>query len=254
MTVLHLASPAEVRARVDAVHEDIRIPHPSAKFPRGEIVVPWKTITTVDRLALLGGFRISEIVTKFSGEKGNTSNTLSIDDNVIHRDTKQKVLLIRVNTLKKKAPVQREIGIPLSQEHEPWASMVAYQWRNAGGNPCNISRQVAWAANRIIFKGLGYKVRSWIRYKRNEKQRIQRDANGKKIIIEIIPEHIKQGSDHFLRHIRTTELRQMQFTPEERANFYKWSPITFGGNPLLETYDNIEWFEMFPKLLKERRI
>ena len=223
MTVLHLASPSEVRAAVDAVHEDIRIPHPSEKFPKGEIVVPWRIITTVDRLALLGGFRISEIVTKRNKDEGNTSDTLSLEETE-HKATGEKVLLIKVYALKKKNPVQREIGLPLDQRHEPWSSMVKYQWDKAGGNPCNISRQTAWVANRVIFKGLGYKI--WNR------------------------EDPKPGSNHFLRHIRAQELRELQLSPEERVSFFKWSARGVGLNPMLFTYSQPEWFEYFPKLLK----
>jgi hypothetical protein len=226
MTELRLATPSEVRTRIDAIHEDIRIPHPSDKFPNGEIVVPWETIQVTDRLALLGGFRISEIVTKRNRGKGNTSDTLSLEETE-HKATGEKTLLIRVNALKKKDPVTREIGIPLDPRHEPWAEPVWDTWNNNDKkNPCNLSRQQAWAANRAIFNGLGYKVKG-------------RDD-------------LKPGSDHLLRHIRVTELRQMQLTREERTAFFSWSAMNLGGAVVMDDYDKPEWFEWFPKLLKAR--
>jgi hypothetical protein len=245
MENLRYSTPTEVRATINRISKDIRIPHPSAKFPNGEIVVKWETLATVDSLALLGGFRISEIVTKYWEKEGNTSRTLNLETTT-HRGTGEEVLFIKVYALKKKSPVERQIGIPLNRKHEPLAEFVWYQWDKHKGNPCNISRQVAWAANRIIFKGLQYRIAP--------RTIFIRDKKGKFLLDHTIPEHSKYGANHFLRHIRAQELREMQLTPEERVSFFQWSSRGVGLNPMLSTYSQPEWFEYFPKLLKVEKI
>jgi hypothetical protein len=54
-----------------------------------------------------------------------------------------------------------------------------------------------------------------------------------------------------MRHIRTGELRnRFQLTREERTAFYRWSTMNLEGAAVMDEYDQPEWFEYFPKLLK----
>lgn len=224
MSELKIATPRDIRQTIDSLHEDIRFPCPTPKYPHGEKVVKWETLQTTDRLGYLGGFRISELVTRYHGE-GNTSSTLEMEITE-HFNTKEEVLIIRVNALKKKKEIVREIGLPLSEEYEPWSKPVweAYE-KNDYQNPCYLNRKYAWGGNRVLFDGLGYRVEG--------------------------RQELKAGSDHILRHVRSTELRQLQLTPEERVSFFRWANTK---NPLLSTYDPIEWFEYFPKFLQKNRL
>ena len=241
----------EARDRIESIREDIRIPHPSLKFPKGEIVVPWRTIATVDRIALLGGFRVSEVVSKYPRSKrgGNTSDTMTITVTE-HNNTGEEVLMIKVTTLKKRSKVTRDVGVPLSSQHEPLAKFILNEWERSGGKPCNIDRYQAWRANREIFRGLSYKVRPQVIYEHDELGKIVKDERGRSKIAREIPEHMKQATDHFLRHIRANELRELQLTAEERVSFFKWSAGGVGMNPMLFTYSMPDWFTYFPKLLK----
>ena len=243
----------EVREAINSIHKDIRIPHPSEKFPKGEIVVPWLTLATLDRVLFLGGFRISEVCTKPTKEdSGNTSDTLSLEV-VTHHNTGEEALLFKVNTLKKKITVTREFALPLNQRHEPWTSMIYYQWSKNEGNPCALDRKTAWAANRLVFEGLQYKIKARAIYLKDESGKNLKDENGRSTIEREVKEHYHPGADHLLRHARAEELRHLQLTIEERVSFFKWSSQGFGLNPMLGTYSEPEWFDYFPKFLKYSR-
>ena len=78
---LRIPSTLEVRDRIDAIHEeDYIIPSPSEKFPDGVRRIDGATVKITSKLALIGGFRISEIVNKYSPntKSANTSNTLKL--------------------------------------------------------------------------------------------------------------------------------------------------------------------------------
>jgi len=249
---LYLPTSGQVRAAIEAIEDrDYLMPSPSKKFPNGVRRIPGKLVKMTDRLALLGGFRISEVVTKFSGDKGNSSLTMNLWVDT-HKATGEEVLRIQVNALKKYATTSRDLGIPLSPQHEPLSKMVLEAWEAEDGNPCRINRQMAWYVNSQAFKGMGYKVGSQLIYERDENRRMVKDENGKPKIAKKIEEHIKKASDHFLRHIRAIELRDLQLTPEERVSFFKWSARGVGMNQMLMTYSQPDWFEYFPKFLSKR--
>jgi len=216
---LKLATPKDARLAVDAIPGKLEIPGAWGGKVDGF------RLQVLDRLAILGGFRVSELVTvRTSNKSDNTSGSLSLSVDTEYQ-TGEEVLLIRVNALKKKGETfTREIGIPLNSDYEPWSKPVLKAWEYFGGNPFNISRQIAWAANRIVFDGLGYRVK---------KQ----------------PE-LKNAGNHFMRHIRAEELRHFQLTPEERMSFFGWSPGFIGLSTMIYTYDSVDWFQYFPKLLK----
>lgn len=216
----------EVRERINGISDDdYLIPSPSAKFPNGVRRISGKAVKVTSKLALIGGFRISEVCSKYSknSESGNSSDTLKVfvDE---HKATGEEVLRVQVEALKKKKPVIRDIGLPLDRKHEPFSKDVLDAWEEENDNPCKVNRQEAWYVNRSVFYGLGYRVEG-----RNT---------------------LKPGGNHFLRHMRAIELRELQLTPEERVSFFKWSSRGVGINPMIMTYSQPDWFEYFPKLLK----
>ncbi len=238
----------QLRSRIEAITEDITIPHPSAKFPKGVIRVKASTLRGLDMLAYLGGFRVDEICGKAYGN-ANTSHTLTLTEDV-HRATGEPVLLIRVNALKKKVPTLREIGIPLNPQHEPFAQPLLEAWKDNGAKPFPIDRHTTYRANRVAFSGIEYRVKPRLIYQRGEDKRLIRDQAGKKILDRFVPEHGKPVSDQGIRHIRTSELRnRFQLTREERTAFYRWSTMNLEGAAVMDEYDQPEWFEYFGKLL-----
>jgi len=225
---LRIPSTLEVRERIDAIREeDYIIPSPSEKFPDGVRRINGADVKITSKLALIGGFRISEIATKYSNnaESGNSSNTLKIWVEE-HRDTGEEALRIQVVTLKKNYPILRDIGIPLDPYHESFSRDILKAWEQANGNPCKVSRQDAWYVNRIAFDGYGYKV--------NRKL------------------ELKPAGNHFLRHMRAIELKQMQVGAEDRVSFFKWSAGSAGLNQMIMTYSESDWFDYFPRLLRKK--
>lgn len=250
---LFIPSPSEVRDRINGIREDdYLIPSPSEMFPDGVRRINGYTVKLTAMLALIGGFRISEICTKYTPNQttGNSSETLKLFIEE-HKATGQEALRIQVNALKKKAPVIRDLGIPMDPHSEPYSEKLYKAWEKQGGNPCNINRHASWQILQKTFEGFGYTVDPRVVYKRDNEGKLLRDENGKTIIDHTIEQHIKQAGNHFLRHIRLTELRTVfQMPLEERVSFFKWSPGGFGINPMAARYDKIEWFEYFPKLLR----
>jgi len=227
--MLRVPTAAEVRARIEAIRdEEYTIPSPSAKFPDGVRRIDGSVVKITSKLALIGGFRISEICRKYSprSKGANTSNTLRIwvDE---HRDTGEEALRIQVATLKKNYPILRDIGVPLDPYHEPFSRPILEAWEKSGGNPCDVSRQDAWYVNREAFDGFGYRV-------------------SRKL-------ELKPAGNHFLRHMRAIELKDMQVSAEDRVSFFKWSAGSVGLNQMIMTYSESDWFDYFPRLLKKRR-
>lgn len=248
MGEIRVAAPEDVRRRIATLNRDIEIPHPSKKFPKGIIRVKASTLRGVDMLAYIGGLRIDEVCGKAYGNV-NTSATLSLTEDT-HRGTGEPVLIIRVNALKKKLPTLREIGIPLRPQHEPFARPVLDAWKGNGEKPFSIDRFTAYRANLILFAGLEYRVKPRLIYRRDAENKLVRDENNKKILDRMVPEHSQGISNHGMRHIRTTELRnRFQLTREERTAFYRWSTMNLEGAAVMDDYDQPEWFEYFPKLL-----
>lgn len=245
---LRISTPEELRYCITTITQDITIPHTSLKFPKGIIRVKASTLRSLDMLAYIGGFRIDEICGKAYGN-ANTSHTLTLTKDT-HRATREPILLIRVNALKKKVPTLREIGIPLSPQHEPFAQPLLDAWNANGCKPFSIDRYTAYRANRIAFADLEYRIRPRIVYKRDNNRNLVRNKDGKKVMERIVPEHSQGVANHGMRHIRTNELRnRFQLTREERTAFYRWSTINLGGAAVMDEYDQPEWFEYFPKLL-----
>lgn len=247
-----VSTPEELRRSIATITYDITIPHPSLKFPKGVIRIKAEMLRSLDMLAYIGGFRIDEICGKAYGN-ANTSHTLTLTKD-IHRATGEPVLLIKVNALKKKIPTLREIGIPLDPQHEPFAQPLLEAWHTNDSKPFNIDRYTAYRANRIVFADLEYRIKPRIIYRHDKSRSLIRDKAGKKILERIVPEHNQGVANHGMRHIRTNELRnRFQLTREERTAFYRWSTMNLEGAAVMDEYDQPEWFEYFPKLLKVKQ-
>jgi hypothetical protein len=254
MVELHIASPTEVRNRIDSMPGGlIWAPAPIKANPERTVKINLDILKVVNMICLVGGFRISEVVAIDYSGYGNTSDTLRVEVTE-HRSTGEEAILITVNALKKKAPEVRELGIPLDSYSEPYAKPILEAWNKAGENPCYIDRTRAYLGNSLIFSGLGYKIKSRVEYSRGEDHKLRRDEFGRKIRSRVVDAHQKSFSDHGMRHIRAEELRRVfQFTREERVSFFSWSTLMLGDAPVMDDYSRMEWIEWFPKLLKMKK-
>jgi len=250
LSALELASPKLVRQRILAITEDIVIPHPSHKFPDGHIIVKAETLRLTDMLARICGSRISEICVKHGPKDANLSHTLYLEE-TDHQDSGEKVLLIRCDALKKKIPETREFAVPMKSEYEPFAQPVWDAWvKNGGKNFCDLSRQEAWLANRVVFAGLGYTVEQQIIFSRDEKGKVLRDRKKKPIIQRVEPPHLKQITNHGERHGREEELEWFQLEDRQITSYFGWSPITMGINPMRSRYGKPKWYSYFQRFLR----
>ena len=109
-------------------------------------------------------------------------------------------------------------------------------------------RQKIYRATRKAFEGLTYPI---VNYKRRT------EVDEGKIIYEIIYEHQKRCSDHFLRHLRATELKsRFRIKGEILDTFMGWAKPRGGDvSAMQERYVTEPWREAgyFPRLLKKRR-
>lgn len=259
---LKVASPSDVRARIDAIREDIIIPKPSAKFPNGRAIVKADIIKAVDMIALVGGFRIDEVVTKHSEADANTSETLTVEATT-HQRSREEALVFKVAALKKRAPEYREFGVPLNPYYEPLAKPILAAWEKAAGNPCSVNRQNAWEANKQIYAGLGYTIEPYIRFVDDLEDFKRRSAHPENIVgarqvtvkgklkWEIqVAGHIHQAGNHLHRYARTEELENRIQLREIHVNsYFRWTPLTFGSTASKRRYNYPKWHEYFQDLL-----
>jgi hypothetical protein len=72
------------------------------------------------------------------------------------------------------------------------------------------------------------------------------------MIERIIPPHLKQQSNHGMRHWRELELEDLQLQDREITSYFKWSSRTMGINPQRSRYGAAKWATYFSKLLRKR--
>lgn len=210
----------EVRERVDAIPKTVRLTTKSGSW---EIKVDGSKLQSLDRFLLLSASRVSEALTTQrpceSSKLLNTGLSLSLS---LDEFEGEEVAVFNLKTLKRHDHIVRSIALPLSPEFEPWTKHLVEDWSR--GNPWDLARQHAWAANRIVFAGLLYKV----------------------------GEDFKPLANHGMRHIRIKELIQHYgFSPLEVQRFVGWKSQTIGVNPMMDIYFSLVWRDYFPNLLKK---
>jgi len=247
---LRLASPAEIRARIDAMPGGTqRVPAPTRDEPHRTLKVDFDVLKVTNMLCLVKGSRASEVVTRnYDAGKGNTSATLKLEV-VTHYDSGEEALHFTGDVLKKKAPTKCSFSIPLKPEYEPFAKPIWDAWERAGGNPCDIDRHRAYWGNRVVFRGLSYMIDQQIILLRDAAGEKILDANGKPAFT-VVQEHEKRAGIHVQRHIRLEELEALQLTDPEITSYFRWSPGMMGLNPMRSRYRFIRWEEYFHKLLR----
>lgn len=223
-------TPKEVRETILQMPETIYIKTKKGTWP---IKINGAKMRTLDQYLLLSASRISEAVTtqRPGEEKAGLLNT-GLDLTLEYDDFDgEEAAIFNLRTLKRYDHVVRSVALPMNPEYEPWTKDIIKAWGN--GNPWDISRHHAWAANRMRFRDMVYNVKS---------------REGEKW---------KPLTNHGLRHIRIKELIQTYgFTPLEIQRFVGWTAGSLksqGVNPMMDTYFSLVWRDYFPKLLKVKK-
>ena len=148
----------------------------------------------------------------------------------------EEYAVFTINVLKRKMNTVKNVALPL--DHEPYARHLLALFEKVGDAPVfNFSRQYAWKAARIIFDGLLYDVQPYT---------VNRvDVAG----------HKKNAANHFLRHMRLTELGgpPFNFTGEELGKYVKWTASQYGVSPQVERYVKSDWRDYAAKLLVKKK-
>lgn len=167
---------------------------------------------------------------------------------------KEPVAIFTVTTEKRKGGWQRQIGLPLNPEYEPWTQQLL-DYFNAHKKDAALfpfRRQEIYPIAKEAFKGLKVHIEPY--------ERAVRDAQGnyvyevkngeKRLVTKVVKAHDKPFSQHGLRKVRRIELEEVYgFTSEERKKHGGWS---LG---IEERYGaGIGWDrKSFPKLLQPLR-
>jgi hypothetical protein len=148
----------------------------------------------------------------------------------------EEFAIFTINVLKRRINTTKDVALPLN--HDPYARHLLALFKKVGDAPVfNFSRQYAWKAARIIFDGLLYDVQPYT---------VNRvDVAG----------HKKNAANHFLRHMRLTELGgpPFNFTGEELGKYVKWTASQYGVSPQVERYVKSDWRDYAAKLLVKKK-
>lgn len=164
---------------------------------------------------------------------------------------KEPVAVFTVYT-EKRGGLKREVALPLDPKYDPWVSEVFSYLSNRMQPYFPFTRQDMWNTAREAFEGFKYSIMPYSRakiidgaYVRNEKGKVVRFD---------VPEHTKDFSDHGVRHLRASELRNFyKLSREERAVFGGWTVASLaGGSSSQDRYEEAPWRTYFPKMLRRR--
>lgn len=187
--------------------------------------------------------RINEVVSVVSEKERRHEFRYGVygSDYRIEEYEGEEFVIFTLNVLKRKVSTLKDIALPL--KYEPYAKHLLNLFENIGDVPVfNFSRQYAWKAARIIFQGLLYDIQPYTRF-----------YSG--FVFEI-DGHKKDAANHFLRHMRLTELGSppFNFTGEELGKYVKWTASQYGVSPQVERYVRSSWHDYAKKLLIGRNI
>jgi len=152
----------------------------------------------------------------------------------------------------------RECARPLNPKYDSTTQNVVdyiLKRQNKGEPIFPVNRFHMYTFTKELFKGLSYTIEPYLKAKRTatgEYQRSQTELNryGKpKLQMELVMEHEKDASDHFIRHIARQELEDHNgFTTKEADAFGGWTQ-TEGANVQGQRYVKMPWSNYAPRLL-----
>ncbi len=144
----------------------------------------------------------------------------------------EPVAIFRIRTAKR-GGMERFIALPLDPRYEPWTRQLLDYFRLRGdGYVFPFTRQTLCSYASEALAGLTYEIAP--------------QMNGG----EVVRQHDRPASTHFLRHIRASELASHYgFRPEELATYCGWSLKAAGLTSVMARYIHLSWQSYFPKLL-----
>lgn len=233
------ATPKEARLRIDQSPQTIL-----AEFKWGDKGA-WRY--RVPRELFMGcmawATRVSEAVSVVhpSEKKKDVRYGVYGTDMRIEEYGGEEWVVFTINVLKRSGNIIKDVALPI--RYEPYAKPLCDYFEKIGDAPVfPFSRQYAWKAARIVFDSLKYTITDYSVWE-------------DKAIIENVKIHQRNAANHFMRHMRLTELGAppYNFTGEELGKYVKWSPRTYGVNPQVERYVRSGWHDYARKLLVNSR-
>ena len=192
--------------------------------------------------------RVSEIVGRISPSDtvkrtyGVKAGDVELDE-YNYNGVKTPVAVFRVPVAKRN--MIRYVALPLDKKYEPWTeSLYNYymEYKDMPEYPIfPFTRQKIWNIAIDVFKGYTYPIETYRRRHGSMKVNVQR--------------HFKRFGLHALRHMRISELvRYYKFTGMDLNKYVGWSlgNIMEHMPMMVERYSHLQWWDYFPKLLREK--
>jgi len=149
--------------------------------------------------------------------------------------TAEPVAVFRLKTAKRKG-MERFVALPLNERYEPWGKELLAYFKTKGNELVfPFTRQTLGSYAAKALDGLEYDIAS-------------QNING--VHVEA---HKRDASNHFLRHIRASELSYYYgFRAEDLATYCGWTIQNAGMTDVMARYLHLSWQSYFPKLLIPR--
>src|SRR5208283_1932230 len=175
-----------------------------------------------------------------------------------------KIAIAKKHLLEGEPIVYRHTAIPFDKKYEPWAEQIYNYYQQRGKEPLfpnNRKHYLDYMRTREVFKNFAYPVERYsistfmgklttipenTQYYSPTKKLVYREyKKGKKddtdiFQVDTLPKHLKEGKQHFLRHVRTKELNDFYEIKETLAlcSFIGWAP-TRGPESMIARYGNL---------------
>ena len=154
-----------------------------------------------------------------------------------HPVIEEPCAVFKVRTAKKEGML-RHVALPLNPKYEPWARPLLDYFKSRGDRHVfPFTRQTVYNYTKVAFAGFTYPIEKYAVF-----------TTG---ISDTRERHQKEASNHFLRHLRASDLVAFySFTPEEQQTFGGWLLARIPESQ--RRYNYLNWKMYFAKLLVER--
>ena len=154
-----------------------------------------------------------------------------------HPVIEEPAVIFAVKTAKKDGML-RYIGLPLNPKYEPWSSKLRDYYKSRGSSHVfPVTRQTVYEYTRKAFEGFTYNIEKYAIFGKGES--------------EVRDRHQKDASNHFLRHLRASDLIAFYgFTPEQQQIYGGWILSRIPESQ--RRYNYLNWKSYFSNLLVER--
>ncbi len=143
--------------------------------------------------------------------------------------------VFKIRTAKKKGML-RYVGLPLNPVYEPWTRPLLEYYRKRGdGHVFPFTRQTVRNYSSKVFEGFTYVIDDYYLFQEGGAAKVE--------------EHQRDAANHFLRHLRASQLMSYYgFTKDQAAPFGGWK--IQGLTESMRRYIYLNWQAYFPNLLR----